>query len=454
MSSIFVFFQKKKNCSYNISNYKANNIKLISLGKNNIDYTKNFPPANSEWSNSIYAFNKKTIRHLPIADKMVIKLIKSYFYLFSPKYENKISSIRLRIRLRRLSINRIFVSKADLKHSNSKVIITLYIYNRQKKYFLNKLKFLNKIGKKNEYILKKWKEIKLQATKIINLINKEKTLFADILEWGFDSFKNIEDRHYEDFIKKSLEKEMLKVYYKNLLYFNKSKFENTYLLKLKTLVSKIYKKKVEFNIVNLEYLHLNSDILSESIAIKLRNRKNKLLRILKTSLKMVKLPYIDKLNIKYDLNKIKLDNMLLFNNIQNLNTLLEIYLDKYKNKDVAKDGFNELLFKIFPFFIISNMKKKEEIGKEIEYNILNSISNKSISGIRLEATGRLSRRFTAAKSIFKFKYKGSLKNIHSSYKGLSSVILRGHAKSNIQYTNINSKTRNGSFGIKGWVSSI
>jgi hypothetical protein len=164
---------------------------------------------------------------------------------------------------------------------------------------------------------------------------------------------------------------------------------------------------------------------------------------------MVKLPYIDKLNIKYDFNKIKLDNMLLFNNIQNLNTLLEIYLDKYKNKDVAKDGFNELLFKIFPFFIISNMKKKEEIGKEIEYNILNSISNKSISGIRLEATGRLSRRFTAAKSIFKFKYKGSLKNIHSSYKGLSSVILRGHAKSNIQYTNINSKTRNGSFGIKG-----
>src|ERR1700738_1435243 len=113
---------------------------------------------------------------------MVIKLIKGYFYLFSPKYENKISSIRLRIRLRRLSINRIFVSKADLKHTSSKVIITLYIYNRQKKYLLNKLKFLNKIGKKNEYILKKLKKIKLQAIKIINQINKEKTLFTDILE--------------------------------------------------------------------------------------------------------------------------------------------------------------------------------------------------------------------------------------------------------------------------------
>ena len=48
MSNIFVFFQKKTNCSNNISNYKPDNIRLISLGKNNIDYTKNFPPANSE----------------------------------------------------------------------------------------------------------------------------------------------------------------------------------------------------------------------------------------------------------------------------------------------------------------------------------------------------------------------------------------------------------------------
>lgn len=37
----------------------------------------------------------------------------------------------------------------------------------------------------------------------------------------------------------------------------------------------------------------------------------------------------------------------------------------------------------------------------------------------------------------------------SSYKGLSTVMLRGHAKSNLQYTMINSKTRNGAFGIKG-----
>jgi hypothetical protein len=32
-------------------------------------------------------------------------------------------------------------------------------------------------------------------------------------------------------------------------------------------------------------------------------------------------------------------------------------------------------------------------------------------------------------------------------------MLRGYVKSNLQYSLINSKTRNGTFGLKGWVSS-
>jgi hypothetical protein len=32
-------------------------------------------------------------------------------------------------------------------------------------------------------------------------------------------------------------------------------------------------------------------------------------------------------------------------------------------------------------------------------------------------------------------------------------VLRGHVKSNSQYTVENSKTRNGSFGLKCWVSA-
>jgi len=73
-------------------------------------------------------------------------------------------------------------------------------------------------------------------------------------------------------------------------------------------------------------------------------------------------------------------------------------------------------------------------------------------GVRLEATGRLTKRLTASRSVYKLKYKGSLKNIDSSSKSLSSVLVRGNNKSNTQFTKINSKTRNGSFGLKGWIS--
>jgi hypothetical protein len=71
----------------------------------------------------------------------------------------------------------------------------------------------------------------------------------------------------------------------------------------------------------------------------------------------------------------------------------------------------------------------------------------------VEAKGRLTRRFTASRSVFKVRWKGGLKNVDSSFRGLSTVMLRGDAKSNVQYSIINSKTRIGAFGVKGWVSN-
>jgi hypothetical protein len=76
-----------------------------------------------------------------------------------------------------------------------------------------------------------------------------------------------------------------------------------------------------------------------------------------------------------------------------------------------------------------------------------------MAGVRVEAKGRLTRRFTASRSVFKMKWKGGLKNVDSSFKGLSATMLRGHVKSNTQYTLLNSKNRNGAFGVKGWVSN-
>jgi hypothetical protein len=139
-------------------------------------------------------------------------------------------------------------------------------------------------------------------------------------------------------------------------------------------------------------MHLNSDIYTKAIALKLRNRKNRVLRVLKKALSRIKFPSL---------------------------------------------------------FILSNKDKKDRIIIDKKSKLLKSIKYKLISGVRFEASGRLTRRLIASRTVFKFRYVGSLKNIYSSYIGLPSSILRGHLRSNLQYTIINSKTPNGSFGLKG-----
>ena len=90
-------------------------------------------------------------------------------------------------------------------------------------------------------------------------------------------------------------------------------------------------------------------------------------------------------------------------------------------------------------------------------SILNSVfgflKNKFVSGVRLEVAGRLTRRNTAARAVSKLRYRGNIKDMDSSSKGLSTVMLRGHAKPNLQYSKLGSKIRIGSFGLKGWVNS-
>jgi hypothetical protein len=70
-------------------------------------------------------------------------LIKSYFNLyFSKKLLNNKPVIT---RFRRLAVNKVFISKAELKHTNSKVIITLYVYNEERRILFNRLKRMEAI---------------------------------------------------------------------------------------------------------------------------------------------------------------------------------------------------------------------------------------------------------------------------------------------------------------------
>ena len=87
--------------------------------------------------------------------------------------------------------------------------------------------------------------------------------------------------------------------------------------------------------------------------------------------------------------------------------------------------------------------------KIAENNIINIIKQQVVTGVRFEAAGRLTRRLTAMRAVFKLRYIGSLKDLRASLNNNSSTLLRGCLKSNAQYTIINSRTRNGTFGLKG-----
>ncbi len=446
---------------------------------NYIGKPRHYPPANKEWFNSIYVYNNNTVKLLPTLDKVTLKLVKSYFNFYSRKLEKKIKSRRLRIRGRRLSTNRILISRAELKHTNDKVVVTIYVYNRQKEYYFNKIIRMATINNILSNRIK-IKIIKKKSLKIISRVKKQKKIVWKTLglfssnnnKADNNKFKNYETNYLKHYVTRSLRKEMLSIYLWQLVSFNESKFEKRYLLPLTSLVRRVYNKKVEFNLVNLKYLYLNSYIFSETLVTKLRNRNNRLLRVLKTSLLMFKLPFVDRsvlyeeiYNRKRKLQNLKVDNTtdnlisLKYNIKSQFSDLLERSLlntdpkdSIYKLKDYklwchdASDYLinsqarpQNLVYCNYPLFLVNT--------------ILRSIRNKSVSGIRLEVAGRLTRRNTAARSLFKLRYKGNIKNMDSSYKGLSAVLLRGYAKSNLQYTKLKSRIRIGSFGLKGWVSS-
>jgi len=402
----------------------------------NTNSLKHFPSSTRYWDSSIFMFNNNSLSLIPNISKLAIKFIRNYFYLYNRKIEGKIRRKKIYNRRRKLSINRIFLSKGEFKHTNNKVIITLYIYNKQKNNYLLKLKkrYINKFlinmlsFKKNNVIesvsskknilsnklilLKKLKKININGTLALIDANLFKPRVARILKdlhqnKKINKFKVVSkyvNKFYKKFIKKSLRRLFIYTYYIRLIYVNKSRFNYTYLQYIKNKLQVLFNKNVEFNFINLKYFYLNSNILSESILLKIRKNRRRLMRHLSNLEKKV---------------KIRKKRVILGELIkkENLNT------KKYYNN-------NKLLYK----------------------NIIKNLKYKHISGFRLEANGRLNKRYTASRSINKVKYKGNLLNIDSSYKGLSSVLLRNNLNSNLQYTKLNSKTRIGSFGLKGWVS--
>lgn len=397
---------------YIFDKYINNKYKLIpfNLRENNTGNVKYFPPVSKEWKNSIYAFNHNSLKNLPVYNININSLIKGYFNLY---FNHKFIMNKFRARKHnRLSLNKIFVSKAEVKHTNAKAIVTIYTYNKEKLVLLNKI---NKL-KKSFY------------KKILLLIYKSRKLYNDI-----------SGNLYNKTIRALLYKElMLLRRFKLRLNLNKYKFEEKLLYRLSKLISKFYNKKIEFNIVNMKSIILNSDFFTEILALKLKNKNADVLRMMSIILNKAVLPKVNRVkekstvtkSIDFNLIENKYKSLNVSNILENNNTNLDGLLNElYHNVTLNKDNYDEVYESVF-----------------------NSIKYKNMGGIRLEIKGRLTKRYRADKALFKIRWKGGLKNIDSSYKGLSSVNMRGYVKPNLEYSIFTTKRRIGAFAVKGWIS--
>src|SRR5689334_541785 len=303
-------------------------------------------------------------------DININSLIKNFFNLqFNPKFLFKKS---IPYRLRSSSLNKIFASKAEIKHTNNKAILTVYVYNREKVSLLKKIKIINKSF---------FNKVKL-------LIYKNKKIF--------EFYNAAEDNNiiYNKSIKALLYKNLKLIRkYKLRLSLNNYKFEEKLLYKLKNFIIKYYNKKVEFNIVNVRSVIFHTDFFTKILTSKLLNRKANILSAMDTIINKVVLPKVNRIVEKslakksFSLleNKYKYLNLsFILNNNNNLSEILNklyynLIIDYYNNNNLNKDYFR--IYEI----------------------IFNSINYKNMGGIRLETKGRLTKRYRADRAIFKVR---------------------------------------------------
>ena len=399
----------------NIVKSKIKTIKKNSLKKSNliINY-KNYIPAVREWKNSIYSYNKNYLNLIPTASKLVIKLVKSYFNSYNLKLEKKVRKIKLRKKSLKKSLNKIYLSDGEFKHTNDKVTITLYVYNRQKINFFIKLKKFYKKILRRKIILKKVHLIKKAIIRLLEYRQNRYLIFKKIKLNNNINLKLISLSFIKKLNNKLLKRFRYCLYYKQLIYINKLKFNNFYLQGLTNLIKKIYKKNIEFNLINLKSFFVNSDILIQPLKIKLR-KKRKVLKYLKNLMKKIKVQSCTDIQNK---SKYFFDKLLLVDEKNIINKLFDAFL-------------------------------KDKINFNIKRIILNNIKFKKLTGVRISTAGRLTRRYTASRAQYRIKYQGNLKNIYASVKGDSYVLLRSKMQPNLDYKRLSSKSRIGSFGIKG-----
>ncbi len=406
------------------NNKMNNNSKTIGLKRGGAGKTKYLPSYGKQWKNIIYSYNKNYIKNIPANDVNINKIIKSYFNLYFKYYKYIGSKKFILLKRRRRFLRTIYVSNAEIKHRNDKARVTLYTVNREKTILKEKYLIINKkVGKNliNRYLLLYKKTCKMLNNKRgidkYEIISKKNYLsyklkclkrLLELRDIGLKKIWNLLIKKYQKSYLILLRKYDF-LYSLNQYKFNKKKF----LPVLSKILDKIINKKIEYNIINHKSIAYNTDLFTNALALKLKKKKTSYIKNMLSILNRANILRINPVSPQQD----------------------------YKNQDLK---------------IISKLTKNKIIErqrtKQIHKTIYNSIRYKNMGGIRIEVKGRLTKRYRADRSVHGLKWKGGLKNRDSSFKGLSSVLVRGNTNSNVSYSLFKSKRRIGAFAVKGWIS--
>lgn len=427
-----------------------NNSKIVKFNskKNEIGSTKYLPSFSKEWINTIYSFDKKIISNLPTFTDNINKIIRSYFDLFfrNRKFIDMPKFILLK--RRRNFLRRIFTSNAEIKHTNNKIIITLYVLNREKNILKKKyLKMNNIINKK---LIKQFFSLyKHNLKKIHNIysgLNKKYVFIPSIMRkdiylkskiQNLNQLKKLKHIYlkkiWSKLIDRYLSLHLKKLRKYSLLYsLNTLKFNKLSMLSiLSNILNKIRilkNKKIEYNIVNLKYFTNNPDLFTNIIALKLKRKRISRLKEMSRVLNRTHLPVVNTIQERTFVKR-----------------GMDVYKNTFKNLKIISNLKNKNLDKLLKTI---NNKNTNNVSN----NIYNAIKYKNLGGIRIEIKGRLTKRYRADRSVYSLRWKGGLKNIDSSFQKISTTLLRGNVKSNTAYSISPSKRRIGAFAVKGWIA--
>jgi len=451
------------NLLFYVSNHYFDNKNGLSSSasqeiKEKIGQAKHCPPVSQEWINSVYSYNKTFTKALPMTDNIVNRLIKSYFSL-TPLFKGK-KSKRVQIRFRRLSLNKVLVSKAEMKHTNNKVIITVYLYNKNKKFLIYKLKNLyktfllkmpniikNKINKnpKTKGLANK---SKFNLKRVISVAGAQKPTYNTYVS-GKSMMKNPKIAKNNFFNAKSKYSKLNKINSTSKLSTSNKKLITKRFKNSSTKENNITKVYNYINNINLT----NKKLSKFFVKLKNSNLKNKYKTLMKkyyyifNKYKLYSLNYNKNyflsfdnlsLNTKNNLYTSKFYNILKGNidvhfpnstNTSGFNTKRKIKKSKFKKFGQNKN-IKTLMHKIRSFyklFLLDNLYK---------FNTINSV------GIRSEKTSVLNNIYKLVKKSIFSKSKKRINNI--SLKAVSIIkkarkrknfILRALKWNNENFTN-------------------